>query len=41
MVLVIVCAVLAAGCIVADRLFPRIAPLERFIRRLPLGGSER
>ncbi len=32
-----VCAALAFGCIVADELFPRIGPVERFIRRLPLG----
>ncbi len=30
---------LAAGCIVADKLFPCIGPVERFIRRLPLGGD--
>lgn len=37
--LVVVCAVLAAGCIVADKLLPRIVPVERFIRNLPLGGE--
>lgn len=34
-----VCAVLAVGCVVADKLFPRIHNLERYIDRLPLGGS--
>ena len=29
--------VLAIGCVVADKLFPRIGPVERFIRSLPLG----
>ena len=37
MVLVSVCAVLAAGCVTADKLMPRIGPIERFVRGLPLG----
>lgn len=37
MTLLIVCVVLAAGCLVADKLMPRIPAVERFIRRLPLG----
>lgn len=28
---------LSVGCIVADHLFPRLGPVERFIRSLPLG----
>ncbi len=39
--LMIVCAVLAAGCVVADKLLPRIPAVERFIRRLPLGREGR
>ena len=35
---VAVCGVLAVGCVVADKLFPRIGPVERYIDRLPLGG---
>lgn len=35
-VIVGLCAVLAAGCATADKLFPRIRPVERWIRRLPL-----
>lgn len=34
---IVLCGILAAGCAVADKLFPRIGPVERFIRRLPLG----
>lgn len=41
MVLVIVCAALAAGCVTADKLFPRIRPVERFICSLPLAEKER
>ena len=41
MVLVIVCVVLAAGCLVADKLMPRIPAVERAIRWLPLAGEER
>lgn len=36
-VMTIVCAVLAAGCVAADRLFPRIPIVERYIAALPLG----
>lgn len=36
-VLVIVCAVLAVGCVVADKLFPCIPAVERFIASLPQG----
>lgn len=39
--LMIVCAVLAVGCIVADKLFPRIPAVERFIQRLPLATGEK
>lgn len=35
-VLMSVCAVLAAGC-AADKLMERIPAVERFIRSLPLG----
>lgn len=41
MVLVIICAVLTAGCITADKLLPRIRPVERFISSLPLAEKER
>lgn len=34
-----VCAVLAVGCVVADKLLARIPAVERFIDRLPLGGD--
>ena len=33
--------ILAVGCIVADKLFPRIPAVERFIRRLPLAEEEK
>ena len=36
-VLVMGCFALAAGCIVSDKLFPRLRPVERLIRSLPLG----
>ncbi len=39
--LAIVMAVLAVGCVVADRLFPSIPAVERFIRSLPLEKEER
>lgn len=35
------CVVFAIGCIVADHLFPRLRPVERFIRSLPLGRCEK
>lgn len=41
MVLAFVMAVLAAGCVAADKLFPRIPAVERFIRSLPLGRDGR
>ena len=40
-VMMTVCAVLAVGCITADELLPRIPPVERFIRSLPLEDEER
>ena len=36
----VVFGLLAVGCVVADKLFPRIPAVERFIQRLPLGGDE-
>lgn len=39
--MVIVMAVLAAGCVAADKLFPRIPAVERFISALPLGRCGR
>lgn len=36
-VLVIGCFWLAIGCLMSDKLFPRLRPVERFIRSLPLG----
>ena len=40
-ILAAVMAVLAAGCIAADRLFPRIPIIEDMISRLPLGSEEK
>lgn len=37
--MITVSVVLIIGCIVADHLFPRIRPVEKFIRSLPLGRS--
>ena len=39
-VLAIVCAVLAVGCLAADKLLPRIGAVERLVRRLPLGKED-
>lgn len=33
--MIIVCLTLAVGAAVADHLFPRIPPVERFIQSLP------
>lgn len=34
-----VCVALAIGCVIADKLFPQIPFVERYIERLPLGGD--
>lgn len=36
-----VCVALAIGGVVADRVFPRIPAVERYIKQLPLGKEER
>lgn len=39
--MITVSVVLIIGCVVADYLFPRLGPVERFIHSLPLVRREK